>query len=101
MRSARRSRSCVTRICSFTCWMRQPRLAAPTHRRDAILHELELDAKPRLIVFNKGDLVAESRTNRAIVASARTGWNRGDPRANREGLAAPADQEKTRALAEP
>jgi 50S ribosomal subunit-associated GTPase HflX len=70
---------------------------------DAILHELELDANPRLLVFNKGDLVAESpHETGAIVASARTGLGIAAIRERiGEGLAAPADQEKTRALAEP
>lgn len=78
-------------------WPRQ-RLAV-----DAILHDLELDAKPRLIVFNKADLVAESPHEAgAIVASARTGVGIAAIRERiGEGLAAPADQEKTGALAEP
>ncbi len=42
---------------------------------DAILHELELDATPRLVVFNKGDAARDDvgMTADAYVVSARTG----------------------------
>jgi GTP-binding protein HflX len=50
---------------------------------DALLHELELDRAPRLLVFNKCDLVADAmpELNGSLCVSARTGAGLGALRA--------------------